>query len=102
MREIFRHRDSVKVGLYQSILEEAQIVCFIKNSLTHQRAAGSEFDPVLCVQYDEDFGRALQILAAHEAIDQPAGKEWVCPACKEPVPGELDTCWSCERERLEV
>lgn len=98
MREIFRHRDSVKVGLYQSILEEAQIVCFTKNLLTQQRAAGSEFDPVLCVQHDVDYDRALMLLAAHESIAQAVGKEWVCPACKECVPGELDRCWNCETE----
>jgi len=100
VKELYRHRDSVRVGYYKTILEEAKIRCFIKNlhaaSSGLGLAAGDRFDPVLCVLDDGDYDNAHLILGAHEFPEKLEGEPWVCSNCSEEVPGEFDTCWNCE------
>jgi hypothetical protein len=48
----------------------------------------------------EFFFDALHALtAAAEQTSASAGPDWTCPACKEPVPGDFDICWSCNTPR---
>ena len=97
MRQVFVNEDHARVGLYQSLLEEAGISTFIRNGYgnTVGGMPSPLFFPALCVVNDEDYPRALQILG--DAVDQPATPlaDWGCPKCGEEVPGTFDSCWHC-------
>ena len=86
MKEIYRHRDSVRVGYYKTILEEAHIPCFLQHlpagSSGMGMVAGSRFDPALCVMNDEDYGNAHLILNAHEYPEELDGEPLICPKCR--------------------
>jgi len=109
VKEIFRSSDAGRVGLYQSILEDAGIGTFVRNSSTQQTPVAGvitaifplpEFWPALCVVDDADYPEALTLL---RSVNEPAAErpDWPCPGCGETVPGNFDTCWSCQRPRGE-
>lgn len=106
MREVFRNADSALVGLYQTVLEDAGIVCYIRNWTTQQavfRGVAAafvpipEFYPALCVVHDEDYEEAMTVLRARGEV----GEEWKCPACGEAVPANFSACWKCQTARME-
>lgn len=101
MREVFVHRDYTRVGLRQSILDAAGIPNFIRNQYTNNLMTGIPswlFFPVLCVVDDDDYPRAIQILAAQD--DAPTVQaDWHCPKCGEEVPGNFEVCWQCNTSR---
>ncbi len=103
MKEVFNHQDPARVGYYKTILEEAGIVCFIRNQFADGSAFGSvalpQFNPALCVMKDADYANARLLLNAHEFPEKLEGADWVCPRCGEEVPGELDTCWNCQADQ---
>jgi hypothetical protein len=102
MKEIFADHDFTKVGFFRSVLEEAQIPCFIRNEHTHSVFTGIPsplFYPALCITKDEDFDRAKALLEEHRHPDVTVGVNWKCPACGEEVPGEFESCWNCEALR---
>lgn len=103
MREVFIHQDSARVGLYETVLQEAGIATFVRNGLINNSVTELPtplFFPALCVMNDEDYDRALKIL---RRVHQPAPNnepDWTCEACRETVPGNFDTCWKCGREHV--
>ncbi|MEK0451621.1 MAG: hypothetical protein RL088_3889 [Verrucomicrobiota bacterium] len=101
MREIFVNQDYTKVGHYKSILESASIPCFIRNGTSHNSVTelpSPLLFPTLCVENDDDYERALELLkAVHKPSDSNA-PDWKCPNCNETIPGSFDSCWSCNHE----
>lgn len=104
MCEIFSHRDVTVLGYYKSILETEGIASFIRNE--HSQTLGFGFygmfqrqgflEPVLCIVADDEFERAIAILAQHHHPDSCGNAEWTCPACKESNPPSFDECWKCQ------
>jgi Putative prokaryotic signal transducing protein len=97
MKEIFRHSDSARVGLYRSILEDAGIPCFVRNANTPEFLP--DFFPSLCVLEDEDHPKALKILRNATKSQPTEAETWKCDSCGEAVPDNFDTCWNCETPR---
>lgn len=103
MVEIFRDISSLKVGRYQSILEEQGIQTFIRNeNLALTEVPIPVFYPALCVMNDEDHKKAMSILQEiikkeHTEIDSP---DINCPSCHQPNPANFETCWSCSEALL--
>ena len=106
MKEVFRNADSALVGMYQSLLEDAGIQCFIYNWTTQQaviRGVAAAilplpiFFPTLCVLNDDDYAEAMEILTT----PTDSGEEWKCPACGEAVPNNFTSCWKCQSPRAE-
>lgn len=106
MNEVFRHSDSALVGLYQSVLEDAGLPTFVRNSDTQQALVGSlvaailplpEFWPVLCVVDDDDYEEAMALLRSTPSSDSLPQPEWTCPQCGESVPPHFAVCWNCGR-----
>ncbi len=96
MREVFCHQDSARVGLYQSILQEAGIPSFIRNGHTNNTVSPTpNFYPALCVVNDDQYAAALELLQNVEEPEPARLPEWVCPGCQEEVPGNFDACWNC-------
>ena len=111
MKEVFRSSDAGRVGLYQSILEDAGLGTFVRNDSAQQTLVHSampaifplpEFWPALCVVDDADYPEAMTLL---RRVNEPASAEmgdWKCAGCGETVPGNFDTCWSCQQPRNEA
>ena len=98
MREIFVHQDFTRVGHYKSILDSAEIPSFIRNEISHSLVTELPCPlmfPTLCVENDADYDRALELLRKVHKPTTPDAPDWICPGCKEPVPGTFDSCWSC-------
>lgn len=99
MTEIFAHKDYTVVGFYKTILEEAGIVCMVRNEISQNLVVdlpATARYPALCVANDEDAERAVAILREYKFAEAAQGQEWKCPACGEEVPAEFASCWKCE------
>lgn len=98
MREIFTDPDFIKVGFYHSILEAEGIACFIRHEGRTDIISGLP-DPVmtpsLCITNNDDYDRAMSLIA--DADDAPETKlpDWKCAKCNEEVPGNFQVCWKC-------
>ncbi len=102
MREVFTHQDYTRVGYFKSILDAEGVENFIRNQYTHSTMTelpSGVFFPSLCVLHDEDYERAMEILAPYHHPLQPTGEDWICPACGETVPTGFEICWKCEGEK---
>ena len=104
MKEVFRNADSVLVGFYQSILEEAGIQTFVGNTSSQQALVAGImtaffplplFFPVLYVLNDADYVEAMTILRDLKNAPAAVEAEWTCQNCGQPVPGNFTTCWKC-------
>jgi len=98
MKEILRHRDFVKVGHVQSMLEAAGISTFMRNeTLSVSEVSTPDFFPAVCVVDDADYERAMTIVSDHFAdigsVDSP---DRIYPHCNEQSPGSFGVCWKCE------
>lgn len=98
MRDLLTSLDSTRLGFYRSILEEADIPCFIRNETTAQltNIFIGPMQPTLCLLNDFDFEQASALLRVHVSPQPSAGEEWACPACKELNPASFDLCWNCQ------
>jgi Putative prokaryotic signal transducing protein len=111
MKEIFRNSDSVWVGLYQSILEDADIPTFVYNLNALQLpVAGLAvaffplplFFPTLCVVDDGDYEDAMQILHSVQETGLMQAEQWTCKVCGEAIPDNFTRCWKCEAARSQT
>jgi hypothetical protein len=101
MIEIFRNSCSVKVGHYQSVLEEQGIATVVKDdNLTIPPTP----DSALCVMQQKDLEKAMIILKKHieqeqfVSEDKSEQKDIKCPQCDKPNPINFETCWSCRSD----
>ena len=104
MKEVFRAASPARVALYQSILENAGITCFIRNDTAQQSIPGGlmvvffplpDFWPTLCVMNDEEYPAAMEILRDVKDDRAALPAEWKCPKCTQMVPGHFADCWNC-------
>lgn len=105
MKEVFNHQEFERVGLYQSVLDEAGIPNFIRNENSNNLITGLPsplFTPALFVVEDSDYGKAMEILGALQDATPSQAADWRCPKCGEEVPGNFDSCWKCEAVRQRV
>ena len=110
MREICRSSDTALLGLYQSILDDAEIAHYVRNATTQQTIVGGlmtallplpDFLPTLCVLDDDDYPEAMALLQAIKKAPASPPEDWGCPACGESVPGNFTSCWKCATEPRE-
>lgn len=97
MKRLMRSPMVGEVGLVRGLLEQAGIVCFMKN----EQLAGAlgdipflECEPELWVVHDDDFTAAQRILAEHRAPARAAA-QWRCTHCGELIEGQFGACWQC-------
>ena len=106
MVEIYRDRDTVKVGYLKSLLESEGIPCFIKNdNLSIVEVPIPAFYPALNIVNVEDIPKARKILSELQEGDSilntdpnkaPVTEEDIpCPHCAEENPANFGNCWSC-------
>src|SRR5579871_4246824 len=94
MREVFCSPDSASVGVRQALLQEAGINTFIQNENLSRsvNAFIGPFQAKLCVD-EADYDAAMEVL---RTLKEEQAPDWICPACKESVPGSFDSCWKCQ------
>ena len=104
MKEVFRSNDTALIGLYQSILDGAEIPHFVRNDTTQQAIVGGlmtaivplpDFWPALCVLNDEDYPEAMHLLSSVRDSAAIPQEDRMCAACGEAVPGNFSECWNC-------
>ena len=93
MREIFTNQDFTIVGHYKSVLDSEGIPSFIRNGLSNTTKI-----PTLCLENDDDYDRAMEILKSIHMPQQNETADWVCKSCSETVSSTFDTCWNCGQE----
>ena len=101
MIEIFRNVSPVKVGHFQSVLEEQGIATlFRNNNLSVVEATIPAFYPALCIMNEEDHEKALSILKEIIKLEETEinSPDVNCPQCNESNPANFETCWSCSGE----
>ena len=106
MTQIFVHHDPTVVGLYQSIVAEAGIPCFVRDEVNLDVLATIPLpahSPSLRVTPHEDAERAVAIIREfHRTVATEIsthGTDWVCPQCGETVPASFGSCWKCQAVR---
>lgn len=108
MKEVFRASSPARVGLCQTVLEGADIPCFVRNDIMQQAIPGGpilallplpDFWPTLCVVHDEDYPEAMELLRGVRNAAPPVSSEWKCAACGEAIPGNFTSCWNCAADR---
>ncbi len=94
MRQVYCSQDSTSVGLRQALLKEAGIPSFFQNENLSRsvNAFVGPFQAKLCVD-DADYDAAMEVL---RTLQEQQAPDWICPACKESVPGSFDSCWNCQ------
>ncbi len=106
MLEIYRSANLVKVGYYKSVLEAANIGCYIKNeNIALTEIPIPTFYPALCIMNAKDKDEAVKLISEKSFMEQdasaPSGNEMLadipCPHCKEESPANFTECWSCSK-----
>jgi hypothetical protein len=94
MREVYRNPDSASVSVRQAMLQEANIEAFVQSE-NLSRSRDAFIGPIqvkLCVS-EADYDDAMEVL---RTLDEKVAPDWICPECKESVPGSFDSCWKCQ------
>jgi len=98
MIKLLSHLDFTRVGHYQSILAEAGLECFVKNSNASSvmgEVPYTEVWPELWLINESEEARAREVLAEYErSLDQPI-EAWTCPQCQTAVEAGFGECWNC-------
>lgn len=97
MREVFASPETATVGLMKSMLEEAGILCFIRNERAFQgEVVAPAFYPTICITDDDRYAEAAALIDEFQKAPPVTGEDWTCPECKESVPATFDSCWNCQ------
>jgi hypothetical protein len=100
MLKLLSHLDFARVGHYKSILEEAGIGAFVKNTNASSVMGEVPFTEVWPELWIYDAGEeraARELLAAFDAAAAHPLPAWRCPACGEAIEGGFGECWNCGR-----
>ena len=107
MKEVFSSASPASVALRKTVLENAGILCFVRNETSQQAIARGvmlaffpvpDFWPTLCVMNEEDFPAAMDVLRDVADEGAAAWPEWKCSRCGEMVPGHFTQCWNCDQK----
>ncbi len=103
MRDLITSIDSTRLGYFKSILDGADIPCFIRNETTAQlvNIFIAPLQPTLCLLNDADYDQASALLTPHQSPTTSFAEEWLCPACKESNPASFELCWNCQAAKPE-
>lgn len=95
MKTVYSAPNISLVSIFQNILQEQGITCWVKNEFL---SAGIgeippiECWPVLCVE-DADFPEAKRLV--DEALVSQPMAAWKCSSCGEENEGQFAVCWNC-------
>lgn len=100
MRAVFCSPETATVGLYKCLLEEAGILCFVRNERAFQgEVVAPAFYPTICITDESRYDEAMALLNSVKDAPVNTGPDWTCAECNESVPASFDSCWNCEAVR---
>lgn len=103
MKTVYSAANISLVSIFQSMLEERGIKCWIKNDALLTgigEIPPIETWPQLCVE-DENYSEAKRIV--DEALSaKDANVAWKCNSCGELIEGQFTECWNCGKSRPEL
>ncbi len=102
MQTVYSAANISLVSIFQSILEERGITCWIKNEFL--LAGVGEIPPIeswpqLCVE-DSDYSEAKRIVDETLAAKKMTSF-WKCDSCGENIEDQFTECWNCGKSRPE-
>ena len=102
MKKLFVSQSLVDVETRKELLEQAGILCTVKNQQGSSLAGEvpfAEVFPELWVIRDEEYPKAKDLLEEWEKGVGSGSSAWTCPRCGEHHTGQFSTCWNCGEER---
>ena len=102
MMKLFVSQSLVEVETRKEVLDQAGILCTIKNQQGSSLAGEvpfAEVFPELWVLHDLDYPKAKELLETWAKEAPMGGSEWQCAKCGEHHTREFTTCWKCGSER---
>lgn len=102
MKTVYSAANIALVSIFQSILEERGIKCWIKNEALLTgigEIPPIETWPQLCVE-DNSYSEAKRIVDEALAAKDMASA-WKCDSCGEVIEGQFTECWNCGKIRPE-
>ncbi len=98
MFEVYRDRDSAKVGLFNGLLQENGIRTMLRNWHASNiiEIPIPYLFPNICVFSKEDCIAAKEIIESYKNDDRGSLEEWVCQTCSETNEGGFSECWKCQ------
>jgi hypothetical protein len=103
MKTVYSAANISLVSIFQNMLKERGIKCWIKNEALLTgigEIPPIETWPQLCVE-DDDYLEAKRIVdeaLATKDISSP----WKCDSCGEIIEGQFGQCWNCGKDRPEM
>ena len=97
MKRLVAHESLAYVGHLKNLLEQAGILCLIKNAQLSGGLGEIPFLdclPELWVLRDEQLEEARAVIQASQTADSSRG-EWRCGQCGEANEGQFGACWKC-------
>jgi membrane protease YdiL (CAAX protease family) len=99
MKRIFVSNNSAEVGFLKTVLEDAGIVCLVRNET---QAFTTAFPPELWIVKDEDFVAADKLCRKWRTQPLQEQNRWRCQQCGEEIEDQFYACWKCEKPRVEA
>jgi Putative prokaryotic signal transducing protein len=98
MKKIFSSPDSADLELLRNMLENAGIVCEVRNGDVSRTFPAPPFYEELWVA-DEEQARASELVSSWQQPPAASGSSWTCPACGERIEAQFSSCWKCGGQR---
>jgi rubrerythrin len=102
MIKLFVSQSLIEVETRKEVLEQAGILCTVKNQQGSSLAGEvpfAEVFPELWVIHDEDYPKAKELLEEWTKGATAGGSSWTCTRCGEHHTGKFSTCWKCGQDR---
>jgi lambda repressor-like predicted transcriptional regulator len=99
MKTVYSAANISLVSIFQSVLEEHGIRCWIKNE--YLSAGAGEIPPIECwpqICVDDDVYPEAQKIV-DEALAVKVRAPWKCDPCGEEIEGQFTECWKCGKSR---
>jgi lambda repressor-like predicted transcriptional regulator len=99
MKTVYSAPNISLVSIFQNVLQEFGIRCWLKNEFLS--AGAGEIPPIecwpqICVE-DDDYAEAKRIV--DEALLVKVAEAWKCVFCGEESEGQFTECWKCGNSR---
>jgi hypothetical protein len=99
MKQLITAAGGPELGLLRNMLQDAGILCDLRNEQLSQVLPSAPFDAELWIENDDDYWMAQDLSEAW--FHPPSGPtgSWTCARCGQHVGTRFDSCWKCGTKR---
>jgi hypothetical protein len=101
MKKIFSSPDSAELELLRNMLEDAGVLCEVRNGDVSRTFPAPPFYEELWVA-DEEYAKATELVTSWAQPTASRAGSWTCPACGERIEAQFSSCWKCGAQRPQV